>query len=273
MSILIPRSVWKPQYANGFRVIGTSEWEAAGKETWLHHSVTTPPGPDATLEQDCAHMRFIESIGQTNYGGGISYTVVVMPSGRAFQGHDMDRQGSHTYQRNNRARAICLAGNYDAVVPNMQMLGTVALVLREWGCELDGGHRDVYATACPGQYAYARIGSINEAARSGVPIGDQPNPTIKEEDIMYLKVIEGTDKGSALMLSGGLVSGLGAQDAKWADETSAKANGALTVGVTTSLARDLINKSREQEAIAPLLRAVDSKLGKLIELLTPKPTA
>jgi hypothetical protein len=170
MSILIPRSVWKPQYANGFRVIGTSEWEAAGKETWLHHTVTTPPGPDATLEQDCAHMRYVESIGQNNFGGGISYTAVVMPSGRAFEGHSLDRQGSHTYQRNNRARAICLAGNYDSVVPNAKMLGTVALILREWGCELDGGHRDVYATACPGQYAYARISSINQAARSGVPI-------------------------------------------------------------------------------------------------------
>lgn len=264
MSVLIPRSVWKPQYSNGFRIIGTSEWEAAGKETWLHHSVTTPPGPDATLEQDCAHMRYIESIGQSNFGGGISYTAIVMPSGRAFEGHSLDRQGSHTYQRNNRARAICLAGNYDSVVPNAKMLGAVVLVLREWGCELDGGHRDVYATACPGQYAYARISSINQAARSGVPIGEQPRRrSYQEEDMMYLRIIEGDDNGATLMLSGGLVSGLGAQDAQWADETSAKANGALTAGITTALARDLINKSREQEAIAPLLREVLSELKKL----------
>ena len=174
MSILIPRSGWGAKYGNGFAIIGTREWEAAGKETWLHHSVTNPPGPDASFEEDCAHMRLIEQIGQTNFGGGISYTAVVMPSGRGFEGHSLDRQGAHTSGRNNRSRAICLAGNYDVAVPDGKILGTVALILREWGCELDGGHRDVYPTACPGQHAYARIASINEAARSGAPIeGDE----------------------------------------------------------------------------------------------------
>jgi len=271
VSVIIPRSVWGPLYSNGFRVIGTSEWEAAGKETWLHHSVTNAPGPDATLEQDCAHMRHIESIGQNNFSGGISYTVVVMPSGRAFEGHSLDRQGSHTYQRNNRARAICLAGNYDVAVPGAKMLGTVALVLREWGCELDGGHRDVYSTACPGQHAYARIGNINEAARSGVPTDPTPDRSATEgEDTMYLKILEGEGAGAYLVMSGGLISGLDAKTAKWATETSDKAGGALLTGITGAVAKDLINKSREQEAIAPLLREVSGKLDTLIDLLTPK---
>lgn len=187
MSVIIPRSVWEPRYANGFRVIGTQEWEAAGKETWLHHSVTGAPGVDATLAEDCAHMRHIESIGQNAYGGGISYTVVTMPSGRAFEGHSLDRQGSHTYGRNNRARAICMAGNYDVVAPGAKILGAVAAVLREWGCELDGGHRDVYSTACPGQYAYARIGDINRAARGGAPIEGDDEQMLSPEAQQWMR--------------------------------------------------------------------------------------
>src|SRR5687768_7666756 len=138
MSIIIPRSVWRPQYGNGFAIIGVSEWLAAGKEIWLHHSVTDPPGPDATLEQDCAHMRHFEQIGQSRFGGGISYTWVIMPSGRVFEGHSLDRQGSHTYQRNNRARAICLAGRYHINALPDRMANAAAALLRELGATIDG---------------------------------------------------------------------------------------------------------------------------------------
>lgn len=170
MSIVIPRSVWQPRHDNGVAVIGTGEWLAAGKELWLHHSITNPFGPNATLEQDCQHMRDFEAIGEARFGAGISYTWVVMPSGRVFQGHDIDRQGTHTYQRNNRSRAICLAGNYDVNALPSRMINAVALLLRELGATLDGGHRDVYATACPGRFAYPRIGEINNLAVSGQPI-------------------------------------------------------------------------------------------------------
>lgn len=170
MSIVIPRSVWKPRYDNGVEVIGTREWLDAGKELWLHHSITNPPGPSATLEQDCEHMRAFEAIGESRFGAGISYTWVVMPSGRVFQGHDIDRQGTHTYQRNNRSRAICLAGNFDVAELPARMQQAVAVLLRELGATLDGGHRDVYATACPGKYAYARIPDINRLATSGEPV-------------------------------------------------------------------------------------------------------
>jgi hypothetical protein len=179
MTIVIPRSVWKARYSNGFRVIGTGAWLAAGKQLWLHHSVTNPPGPNATLEQDCAHMREFEAIGQARFQGGISYTWVVMPSGRVFEGHSIDRQGAHTYGYNDTGRAICLAGNYDVNDLPKRMQDAVSALLRELGATLDGPHSQVYATACPGKYARAKIQSINTTAVSGLPIG---NPINGDED-------------------------------------------------------------------------------------------
>jgi hypothetical protein len=180
VSVVISRETWDPQSANGCSYIGTSEWELAGRELWLHHSITNPPGADATLAQDAQHMRDFEAIGQSRFGCGISYTWVVMPSGRILQGHDVDRQGTHTYGRNDRSRAICLAGNFDVhELPN-RMRNAVALLLRELGATLDGGHRDVYPTACPGAYAYAKIGEINSLALSGVPLEEDDVPTTGE---------------------------------------------------------------------------------------------
>lgn len=187
MSIVIPRSVWQPRHDNGAAVIGIGEWLAAGKELWLHHSITNPFGPNATLEQDCQHMRDFEAIGEARFGAGISYTWVVMPSGRVFQGHDIDRQGTHTYQRNNRSRAICLAGNYDVNALPTVMINSVALLLRELGAQLDGGHRDVYATACPGRFAYPRIGEINNLAVSGQPIQGDDAEVLSPEAQQWMR--------------------------------------------------------------------------------------
>lgn len=188
MTVVIPRQTWAPRHPNGCATIGTQEWLNAGKELWLHHSVTNPPGPDATLEQDCAHMREFEAIGHNRYGCGISYTWVVMPSGRVFQGHDVDRQGTHTYGRNNRSRAICLAGNYHVNELPQRMHNAVARLLRELGAILDGGHRDVFATACPGDHAYARIPSINQLASSGAPI-DPEDDMFSDGDRITIQAI------------------------------------------------------------------------------------
>jgi len=195
MSVIIPRSVWKPQYANGFAVIGVDEWLAAGKELWLHHSVTNPPGPDATLEEDCAHMREFEAIGQSRFGGGISYTWVVMPSGRIFEGHSLDRQGSHTYMRNNKSRAICLAGKYHLNALPQRMQNSVALLLRELDATIDGPHSAVYATDCPGEYARSKIPSMNALALNGQPIGEDEEDMDGQQNAYLVEIWEATSKG------------------------------------------------------------------------------
>jgi hypothetical protein len=117
------------------------------------------------VAQELEHMRLLESIGQNSFGQGISYTVIVFPSGRAYQGHSLNRRGAHTYQRNDSARAICFVGNFEEDMPTSAALNTACLVLGEWRTaglpsRVTGGHRDVFATSCPGRNLYAALGRI-----------------------------------------------------------------------------------------------------------------
>lgn len=162
MSVIASRASWAPRYGDGFAVIGTTAW----RDVFVHHSVTrVPGGANATVAQEQEHMRLLESIGQNNFGGGISYTVIVFPSGRAYQGHSLDRRGAHTYQRNDSARAICFVGNFEEDTPTNAAINAASNVLAEWRAaglpsRVTGGHRDVYQTACPGKNLYAALSRI-----------------------------------------------------------------------------------------------------------------
>lgn len=169
MSVIAPRSAWGPSYSNGATdqngraiIIGVSAW----RDIFVHHSVTNVPGgASATVAQEIAHMKTLESIGQGSFGQGISYTVIVFPSGRCYQGHDLDRRGAHTYQRNDSARAICFVGNFENEQPTKAAINGACNVLAEWRAaglpsRVTGGHRDVYPTACPGKNLYAALGQI-----------------------------------------------------------------------------------------------------------------
>lgn len=150
-------------------------------EVWLHHSVTAAPAANVAAEKRA--MRDLESIGQSRFGGGISYTFLVMPSGRVYEGHSVNRQGAHTGGRNDRARAICLVGNYETQAMTEAQINAVAELLRHgkakgwWQhARLNGGHRDLKATACPGAKAYAKIAEINRRAASGKTGGGSAAP-------------------------------------------------------------------------------------------------
>ena len=69
-------------------------------EVTIHHTVTTTLAAGATVAQEQAQMRSLEQIGQNRFGAGISYNVIVFPSGRAYQGVSFNRRGTHTGSRN-----------------------------------------------------------------------------------------------------------------------------------------------------------------------------
>jgi N-acetylmuramoyl-L-alanine amidase len=184
---IIPRSEWGARYANGF---GHAPVPAA--EVWLHHSVTA-------TDNGAAAIRALEQIGQNRFGGGISYTWPITPDGTIYEGHSADRQGSHTANRNGTARAVCFIGNYDIDHPTTAQIRSAAWLLQHahrsgWirAPRLDGGHRDLKQTACPGQHAYAAIPTINQLAAGG---------PIQEDDLSWNETFPRVSDGKPVMAS------------------------------------------------------------------------
>jgi hypothetical protein len=175
---IIPRSKWGAQYEDGF---GAAPLPAA--EVWLHHSVTLAPdlkwldaNRDGVDDDEKAAMRLLEDIGEERFGRGISYTFLIPPSGRIYQGHGISRQGAHTANRNSIARAICLVGDYSDRPPTDKQEESITWLLNHgvekgwWRvARLKGGHRQApgASTECPGDAAFKRISAINALAADG----------------------------------------------------------------------------------------------------------
>ncbi|WP_346007474.1 peptidoglycan-binding domain-containing protein [Janibacter terrae] len=166
MLMPIPRSVWGARYPDGF---GDRPMPIA--EFWLHHSVTIAPDLLPPFTDDDAAVRLLEQIGQSRFGGGISYTRPVTPVGRLYEGHSLHRRGAHTKGHNTVGAAYCLIGNYDLMDPTDAQCLAIAqdmVDLHRSGKAtrhtLNGGHRDTFGTACPGAKGYAAIPKINRLA-------------------------------------------------------------------------------------------------------------
>jgi peptidoglycan hydrolase-like protein with peptidoglycan-binding domain len=167
MPEIISREQWGAKHPGGFydRRLPITEW-------WLHHSVTIAPDLVPPFDDDDRAIRLLETIGQQRFGGGISYTYPVTPAGRVYEGHGIRRVGAHTKGHNTVGAAFCLVGNYDRVDPTDAQRHAIAEVMvdhhrRGWATRhtLNGGHRDVYPTSCPGARGYAAIADINRRAR------------------------------------------------------------------------------------------------------------
>jgi hypothetical protein len=169
------RASWGARYPDGDLTL-----RGLAVEVFVHHSVTAQLAPGASIAAEAEQMRALESVGQSRFGTGISYNVVIFPSGRAYQGVSWNRRGTHTGGRNSTARSICLAGNYEVNEPTAAQISTAAAIFgagkgRWWtsGAPL-AGHRDVSQTACPGRYLYARIDDIRTGSGSTPPSPGEP---------------------------------------------------------------------------------------------------
>lgn len=164
------RASWGARHANGVgnRPVGSLQ-------KYLHHTVTTHLGENATVAQERAQMRVIEAIGQQRFGRGISYTFIIFPSGRIYEGASINRISYHSGSgRNTRGAGICFAGNYETNRPGTKALAAGAGLLQEgvrrgWWNDpaLTEAHRDFRQTACPGRFLYAEFDNINRSARGG----------------------------------------------------------------------------------------------------------
>lgn len=161
------RTSWNPAYSDG-----DINLSGLAVQVFAHHSVSVQLPPTATVAQEAAQMQALEATGHSRFATpeapnfGISYNVLVFPSGRAYQGVSWNRRGAHTDGRNSTTRSICFAGNYDEHEPTEAQLITASAIYHEgkgkwWttGAPLYG-HRDIKATDCPGQHVYSRLDDI-----------------------------------------------------------------------------------------------------------------
>jgi hypothetical protein len=185
---LISRSEWGARYADGF-----GDRPMPFTEFYLHHSVTIAPDLLPPFTDDLAAIRTLESIGQSRFGGGISYSQPVTPAGLTFVGVSPHRRGAHTKGHNTSGFAFVLVGDYSKRPPTALQEEDIARRMVELHRQgkatrhtLNGGHRDVSSTACPGDAGYARIPYINRRANTlwdsgyakpGSPLPPLPAPT------------------------------------------------------------------------------------------------
>lgn len=168
MASIASRASWGARRSNGDRNLS-----GLASAVVLHHTVTAHPSSDASVSAERQIMRQLEDIGNSRFGSGISYNVLVFPSGRAYQGVSFNRRGTHTGGHNSTVRSICFVGNYEANQPTKVQLETAASIVAEgrgkwWsnGAPVRG-HRDYSQTACPGKNVYSKRGQIASGSVTG----------------------------------------------------------------------------------------------------------
>lgn len=157
---------------SSFRIIGREEWgcrkvpskqmSLPAREVWLHHSVTS------VSDDPMKDMRAVETIGLQRFGH-ISYSYCFHPSGVVLVGAGL-QVGAHTAGRNSTSFGLCLIGNYEeravTLEQKMAVRAVIAILIEQGhlrpGIYPSGGHRDLKATACPGDRAYAVLNELRE---------------------------------------------------------------------------------------------------------------
>jgi hypothetical protein len=174
------------------RIASRAEWGAATEAQrpymrlpvaalWLHHSVTP-----VTIHP-YSDMRAIQRIGISRFGY-ISYSYAIHPKGTILEGQGL-RIGAHTAGRNSTSFGVVLIGNYDQRQPTSEQVDAFRW-LRDHliteghlkpGIYPTGGHRDVAATACPGNKAHALLDEFRQAVVPPAPPMEVPpmyNPPV-----------------------------------------------------------------------------------------------
>lgn len=219
MSTIISRASWGARFQDGYgnRPVGSLA-------VYGHHSVTGHSGANATYAQDCAAVRTVEQVGQNIYRVGMSYTFLIPPSGRIFQGVSIGRVSAHTINRNTGGAGVCFIGNYERESLTAAQLASAAWLLDHgqkqgwWTTDrFTALHRDVFATSCPGGKAVGPLRAVR-AGSGGSSGGGSTN-----ELTGFLRATKDTELRSGPLSthkkvrdvkSGELLIGSG-QDSQW----------------------------------------------------------
>ena len=99
---------------------------------------------------------------------GIGYHFVVRKDGSVERGRPLGCIGSHAYEYNERSIGIHVCGNFGIAEPTQEQLNVLPMLIADL-CDVYGliadkdivvGHRDLMATACPGEKLYQKLQDI-----------------------------------------------------------------------------------------------------------------
>jgi peptidoglycan hydrolase-like protein with peptidoglycan-binding domain len=173
---IVTREEWgarTPRYRNAMRSFSRD---------FIHHSAG-PIGQTPRNIQDF-HM---DGRGWSD----IAYSFLVDQKGTIYEGRGWGISGGHTRDYNSISHAFCLIANTQTVAPSDAAIKSLAFLVdeseRRYKEQLVQGHRDVAATACPGNKLYAILDDV--ISSTGAP----PMPTLrrgsKGEDVTTLQSI------------------------------------------------------------------------------------
>lgn len=161
-----------------------SKWmRLPATEMWLHHTVT----PVTTFP--FKDMRQVEAVGLRRFGQ-FPYSFCVHPDGTIMEGCGT-RVGAHTQGRNSRAFGVALIGDYNERSVTVWQVDAVRWLIAGLTAtgELaprvypSGGHRDLAATACPGDKAYR----LMDAFRVPWQIGNQEVSMVDNPELFNIE--------------------------------------------------------------------------------------
>lgn len=160
-------------------IVSRAEWGARDRlrrhgiatptpELYLHHTAGNESGPGG--------MRAIQQFHMDVKGwSDIGYSFVVDPDTlTVYEGRGAGVAGGHTKGRNSVSHGIAVMGDFTVNDPSAELVALLAglvhhgLTREWWGDRFTGGHRDVVATACPGDRLYAAIPTINSLVLTGI---------------------------------------------------------------------------------------------------------
>jgi hypothetical protein len=155
-------------------------------ELYLHHTVT------AEYADACAAARAVQSIAFGRGYSDISYSFLIHVNGDIATGRGWGVVGAHTLGHNSISHAFSLVGNFDVRGPTDAQILAVRWLTAEGKRlgKIGGGavlqpHRLVFATACPGQHAVARLADFRVPYAPPPPAPPPPPPQPKRKT-MYV---------------------------------------------------------------------------------------
>lgn len=187
---------------------------------YIHHT-ESPSGPDPA-----AIWRGVQAYHMNSRGyADIAYEAGIATDGTVYEGRVTWAVGAHTLNHNRDGHAICFIGNYQLDPPTDAQINAARELIADWQakgiCVANPtilGHRDVFATACPGDAAYAQLDRIRQ------PWAPAPAPSTQEDEMAYVSKVWSKNRPQNLigvyydpaakqLVSSGRILTLGGRDA------------------------------------------------------------